>query len=58
MIEHTNAPDTLKRLMSILGDKNIALAIMTGLALWTLASRVKDAKKLGEQMQGALQEAA
>ena len=43
--------------MSILGDKNIALAIGAGLALWTLASRVKNAKKLGEQMQGALQEA-
>ena len=55
LIGHTNAPDTLKRLMSILGDKNIALAIAAGLAIWTLASRVKDAKKLSEQMQGALQ---
>ena len=57
LIGHTTAPDTLKRIMSILGDKNIALAIGAGLALWTLASRVKNAKKLGEQMQGALQEA-
>ena len=57
LIEHTNAPDTLKHLMSILGDKNIALAIAAGLALWTLASRVKNTKKLGEQMQGALKEA-
>ena len=30
--------------MSILGDKNIALAIAAGLAIWTLATRVKDAK--------------
>ncbi len=57
LVTHTNAPESFQRLLSVLGDKNIALAIAAGLALWTLASRTQNTKQLGEQMQGALQEA-
>ena len=57
LISQTAAPENLKQLMAVFGDKNIALAIAAGLALWTLSTRTKDAKKLGVQMQDALQEA-
>ena len=47
----------LKNFFRLIGDKNIALAIAAGLALFTLSRHLKNKKELTEQMQGALQEA-
>ena len=57
LIAQTEASTGLKNFFKLLGDKNIALAIATGLALFTLARHLKNKKELTEQMQGALQEA-
>ena len=57
LIAHTEASAGLKNFFKLLGDKNIALAIAAGLALFTLARHLKNKKELTEQMQGALQEA-
>ena len=57
LIAQTEASTGLKNLFKLLGDKNIALAIAAGLALFTLARHLKNKKELTEQMQGALQEA-
>ena len=57
LIAQTEASTGLKNFFKLLGDKNIALAIAAGLALFTLARHLKNKKELTEQMQGALQEA-
>mgnify|MGYP006091663387 FL=1 len=57
LIAQTEAATGLKNFFKLLGDKNIALAIAAGLALFTLARHLKNKKELTEQMQGALQEA-
>jgi GntP family gluconate:H+ symporter len=57
LIAQTEASMGLKNLFKLLGDKNIALAIAVGLALFTLARHLKNKKEFTEQMQGALQEA-
>ena len=57
LIAQTEASMGLKNFSKLLGDKNIALAIAAGLALFTLARHLKNKKELTEQMQGALQEA-
>ncbi len=57
LIAHTEASAGLKNFFKLVGDKNIALAIAAGLALFTLARHLKNKKELTEQMQGALQEA-
>ena len=57
LIAQTEASTGLKNFFKLLGDKNIALAIAAGLALFTLARHLKNKKELAEQMQGALQEA-
>lgn len=57
LIAQTEASMGLKNLFKLLGDKNIALAIAAGLALFTLARHLKNKKEFTEQMQGALQEA-
>ena len=57
LIAQTEASTGLKNFFELLGDKNIALAIAAGLALFTLARHLKNKKELAEQMQGALQEA-
>ena len=57
LIAQTEASAGLKNFFKLLGDKNIALAIAAGLALFTLARHLKNKKELTEQMQGALQEA-
>ena len=57
LIAQTEAATGLKNFFKLLGDKNIALAIAAGLALFTLARHLKNKKEFTEQMQGALQEA-
>lgn len=57
LLAQTEASTGLKNFFKLLGDKNIALAIAAGLALFTLARHLKNKKELTEQMQGALQEA-
>ena len=57
LIAQTEASTGLKNFFKLLGDKNIALAIAAGLALFALARHLKNKKELTEQMQGALQEA-
>ncbi len=57
LIVQTEASAGLKDFFKLLGDKNIALAIAAGLALFTLARHLKNKKEVAEQMQGALQEA-
>ena len=57
LIAQTEASAGLKDFFKLLGDKNIALAIAAGLALFTLARHLKNKKEVAEQMQGALQEA-
>ncbi len=57
LIAQTEASVDLKNIFKLLGDKNIALAIAAGLALFTLAHHLKNKKELAEQMQSALQEA-
>ncbi len=57
LIAQTESSTGLKNFFKLLGDKNIALAIAAGLALFTLARHLKNKKELTEQMQGALQEA-
>ena len=57
LIAHTEASAGLKNFFKLVGDKNIALAIAAGLALFTLARHLKNKKELTEQMHGALQEA-
>ena len=57
LIAQTEAATGLKNFFKLLGDKNIALAIAAGLALFTLARHLKNKKELTEKMQGALQEA-
>jgi GntP family gluconate:H+ symporter len=47
----------LKNFFRLIGDKNIALAIAAGLALFTLSRHLKNKKELADEMQGALQEA-
>ena len=57
LIVQTEASMGLKNFFRLIGDKNIALAIAAGLALFTLSRHLKNKKELTEQMQGALQEA-
>lgn len=57
LIAQTETSTGLKNFFKLLGDKNIALAIAAGLALFTLARHLKNKKELTEKMQGALQEA-
>ncbi|MGY8650607.1 MAG: GntT/GntP/DsdX family permease, partial [Verrucomicrobiia bacterium] len=50
LIVQTEASAGLKDFFKLLGDKNIALAIAAGLALFTLARHLKNKKEVAEQM--------
>ncbi len=57
LITQTAAPVNLKAALKLLGDKNIALAISSAIAIIVLYGQLKNSKELGKQMQEALQEA-
>ena len=57
LLAQVEGQSTLKNFFSLVGDKNIALAIAAAIAIYTLAARLEDKKELGEQMQAALGEA-
>ena len=56
LITHTAAPDNLKAALKLLGDKNIALAISSAIAMIVLYGQLKNSEELGKHMQEALQE--
>ena len=57
LITQTAAQENLKTALKLLGDKNIALAISSAIAIIVLYGQLKNSKELGKQMQEALQEA-